>query len=34
MRSYGPRGEYVTVEAHMPESHREYVGWSGDWCYR
>ena len=31
MRSYGPRGEYVTVEAHMPESHREYAGWSGDW---
>lgn len=34
MRSYGPKGDYVTVEAHMPESHREYAGWSGDWFRR
>ena len=34
MRSYGPRGEYVTVEAHMPDPHREYAGWSGDWFRR
>ena len=34
MRSYGPKGDYVTVDAHMPESHRDYAGWSGDWFRR
>ena len=31
MRSYGPKGDYVTNVEHMPESHRDYAGWSGEW---
>lgn len=31
MRSYAARGSYVTDESHMPKSHRDYAGWSGEW---
>lgn len=27
VRSYGPKGTYVTTEAHRPKSHREYGAW-------
>lgn len=26
-RSYGPRGTYVTLDAHRPKSHRQYGNW-------
>lgn len=29
-RSYGPKGTYVTVDGHMPDSHRDYAEWNGD----
>lgn len=29
-RSYGPKGTYVTVADHMPDSHRDYAEWNGD----
>ena len=34
MRSYAGRGSYVTEESHMPDSHRDYAGWSGEWFRR
>ena len=34
VRSYAARGSYVTDESHMPESHRDYSGWSGEWFRR
>ena len=33
-RSYAARGSYVTDESHMPEAHRDYAGWSGEWFRR
>ena len=30
MRSYGPKGCYVTAREHMPQKHRDYAEWSGD----
>ena len=30
VRSYGPKGGYVTDPAHMPKAHRDFAEWSGD----
>ena len=30
VRLYGRRGEYSTVEAHMPPDHQQYLQWNGD----
>ena len=30
IRSYGKQERYTTIEAHMPNNHREYVKWNGD----
>jgi hypothetical protein len=30
IRLYGRRGQYSTVEAHMPPNHQQYVKWDGD----
>jgi hypothetical protein len=29
-RLYGRKGQYSTVEQHMPEEHRQYLEWNGD----
>jgi hypothetical protein len=30
VRLYGRRGEYSTLEAHMPPNHQQFVQWNGD----